>query len=327
MSVTTTQDRSVKPTASVPHGLTRPAGGRSPPAAAPTLLADVEGLTRSAIAAADPRRTDATTAARPSYSDLPWSDPRLALLDTLWGDGFIAPGGADEILRIARPFGLSSSSTVLLVGAGTGAPVTEIARGTGAWVSGFEADQTLVAAARLHIDGAGLGRRTAIDLWSPARPGFRSRYFNHAIALHALRVAPVEPVLSALRTAIRPGSHIAVIETVAGDTFNPAGPVETAWMTYDNRTRPPPTAPAISRALGRLGLDIRSAADLSQRHLCGAIDGWRRYVALLEQNRPDPNEAPVLLREAETWLERARLLESGAIRLMHWHAIRQTAEF
>jgi hypothetical protein len=294
---------------------------------APTLLADVEGLTRTAIAATGAGRTGSALPATPGDTDLPWSDPRLALLDTLWGDGFIGPGGGDEILRIVRPFGLSSSSTILLIGAGAGAPVTVIARGTGAWVSGFEADQALVAAARLHIDNAALGRRTAIDLWSPARPGFRSRYFNHAIALDALRAAPVEPVLSALRTAIRPGSHVAVVETIAGDTFNPSGPVETAWMTYDNRTRPPPTAPAISRALGRLGLDIRSATDISQRHLRGAIDGWRRYVALLEQNRPDPNEAPVLLREAETWLERARLLESGAIRLMHWHAIRQTAEF
>src|SRR5215212_3515379 len=72
-----------------------------------------------------------------------WSPERMGVLDSLWGDGFVFPGGEAETLRLAKPLGLSSASSLLLLGAGAGGPCCSVAQNLGVWVSGYEANAEL----------------------------------------------------------------------------------------------------------------------------------------------------------------------------------------
>ena len=45
----------------------------------------------------------------------PWHKGRLTVTDALWGDGYILPGGEVELLRLAKPLGLSAAASLLLL--------------------------------------------------------------------------------------------------------------------------------------------------------------------------------------------------------------------
>jgi hypothetical protein len=88
-----------------------------------------------------------------------WPAARLALAHRLWGGGFIFPGGEIETLRLARPLGASAATSLLMVGVGSGGPASVAARNLGTWVTGLEADPSLLAAARVLVKRAQLGKK------------------------------------------------------------------------------------------------------------------------------------------------------------------------
>jgi hypothetical protein len=61
-------------------------------------------------------------AALPEDDDPIWPSARISVAAALWGEGFLFPGGSDEVLRLAKPLGLTEASSLLLVGAGRRRP-------------------------------------------------------------------------------------------------------------------------------------------------------------------------------------------------------------
>ncbi len=53
--------------------------------------------------------------------------------------------------------------------------------------------------------------------------------------------------------------------------------------------------------------------------------GWRILLRDLHDNKPTPHQAVQLVAEAELWLLRRRLIRSGRLRMMRWHAISRLA--
>lgn len=253
----------------------------------------------------------------------PWSPLRLRLVEALWGEGFLLPGGAEEILRLAVPLGLSAASSLLLLGAGGGGPSVRLAGDLGVWVRGYESDPFLAATAARRIQRAGvaLAKRASVEVWDPQYSGFKRRTFHHALTIEALRTPRPEDVLAALAQAVRPGGQIALLETVAPTPLNPTDPAIAAWLRLEPGQLPLPDPARIARALERLGFEVRVAEDISARHMRQAVTGWRRLVRDLGTERPDAPHAAVLVGEAELWLRRIRLMRAGRLRLMRWLAV------
>ncbi len=262
---------------------------------------------------------------QPSAADLedcPWPVERLEVVDALWGEGFQFPGGEAETLRLVKPLGMSAASSLLLLGAGSGGPPCCIASDLGVWVTGYESDRELLNAATERSLHAGLARRAQIEAWDPESPSFERGFFHHGLALEPLRDGLVEPTLAALAQALKPGGHLVMLETVADIPLNAADPLVAAWQRLDGRRLDRlPAEIAITRALGRLGFDVRIVEDVSRRHMHQSVAGWREAVRGMEQAKPNRREAAQLIREAELWLLRIRLFRSHALRLVRWHAI------
>lgn len=257
--------------------------------------------------------------------DCPWPEERLEVVDALWGEGFQFPGGEAETLRLVKPLGLSAASSLLVVGAGSGGPPCSIASELGVWVTGYEADPELLNAATERSLHAGLSRRAQIAAWDPESPSFERGFFHHGLALEPLRDAAVEPTLAALAQALKPGGHLVLLETVADNPLNPEDPLVAAWQRLDGRRLDRlPAEITITRALGRLGFDVRIVEDVSHRHMHQSVTGWREAVRGMAQAKPNHREAAQLIREAELWLLRIRLFRSHALRLVRWHAIGTT---
>ena len=112
-----------------------------------------------------------------------------------------------------------------------------------------------------------------------------------------------------------------ITELAAPVPLDPTDETVRRWGELERRDPAGIVAPvSVTRMLGRVGLDVRIAEDMSQRHLEHAMLGWR--VMLRELGRkPTRQEAVPMVAEAELWLLRRRLIIDGRLRMMRWHAI------
>ena len=254
-----------------------------------------------------------------------WNRDRIALANSLWGEGFIFPAGEQETLRLANPLQLTEASSLLLVGAGTGGPACCIAAQLGAWVTGYEADPDLEAVATERSKRSGLGKRAAIKTWDPAVPNFSRRSFHNALSLEAFRGAPSGPVLVAIFQALRPNGELMLVDLVADDTLDPLDDSVAVWARLEGREAVVPTQQAIDAALAALGFEVRVTEDISLRHMQQALGGWHNVLRGMHAKKPSRAMAAILVHEAELWLRRISLIRASWIRLVRWDAIRSSA--
>ena len=252
-----------------------------------------------------------------------WPPARLAVTHRLWGEGFVLPGGAEDVLRLATPLGLSSASSLLLLGCGAGGPARCIASLFGAWVAGYEADPALIAEATAVCARANLGKRVRIAAWSPAAPEFPAHSCHHVVALDPFRQAAAGKLLEALGRALRPGGQVTLLATVAGPDFDPSAEEAAAWLRLEGGSAVLPEQDTITEALTSRRFDVRVTEDLSAAHMHQVVQAWRGLVRGLREagTRPSASLAEPLVREAELWLRRARLVRTGRLRWVRWHAI------
>ncbi len=260
---------------------------------------------------------------QPSLPASAWSAVRIDVVEELWGEGFVTPGGAEALMRLAAPLGLSDSSSVLLLGAGMGGGARLLAESFDAWVSGYEADGELaaLAAIRLKKIGGSAARRASVAVWDPAAPAFKRRFFHHALAIDVIRTAAPHDLLAASALALKPGGQFVVVQLVADPALDPADPGLLAWAGLEQRPAALPLADEITRVLVRLGFDVRVTEDISPRHMQQVLLGWAGLVGRLHGPKPAPLHAAAIVREAERWMRRVRLMQEGKLRLMRWHGI------
>jgi cyclopropane fatty-acyl-phospholipid synthase-like methyltransferase len=274
-----------------------------------------------AAKASVPAPAAAHPAAKAGSAEITLED-RLAVLTALWGEGFIGPGGEEEALRLAKPLGLTSSHSLLHLGAGLGGGTRAIAKASGAYVSGYELDPALAREASAAAAKAGMAKRAAVEVLDPKLPAIRSAYFHHALAQEALwPLADKQPVLANLVQAVKPGGQLMVTDLVRTDN----DPTDAAWTAWAVLERTPPhlgTERQIGRTMLGQGLDIRIVEDVTQRHITQALAAWMNRVTILRRAKPTPRQAALLVREAELWLRRCRLMQEGRMRMLRWHAIR-----
>ena len=112
-----------------------------------------------------------------------------------------------------------------------------------------------------------------------------------------------------------------LLEVVSDLPLDPTDPMVATWARLDNRPTQVPSELEITEVLGRHGFDVRIVEDLSRRDMQNAMQGWRTAVEAMAGARPSLRHAAVVVREAELWLARSRLMQTGRLRLVRWNAI------
>ena len=135
-----------------------------------------------------------------------YPDDFVAGLEWVWGEGFLSPGGPEEIGAIVEGLDLSGKR-VLDIGCGLGGADVVLVRELGAGhVVGIDIEEPLVDRARQLVADAGLGDRIEIQLVEPGPLPFDEGFFDVVFSKDSIIHIPDKPrfYIDVLRV-LRPG--------------------------------------------------------------------------------------------------------------------------
>ncbi len=110
----------------------------------------------------------------------------IKFLEELWGDGYLSPGGPDEVRRVLEGIDLFGKR-VLDIGCGSGGITASLVLEHGAHsVVGIDVEHPVVSAARARIDASGLSDRVDIQLVEPGPLPFEDSRFDVVFSKDAI---------------------------------------------------------------------------------------------------------------------------------------------
>ncbi|GAB4372577.1 MAG: 27-O-demethylrifamycin SV methyltransferase [Kiloniellaceae bacterium] len=246
-----------------------------------------------------------------SSGDILYDEHAITFLEELWGDGFLSPGGPEEVARVLEGIDLAGKR-VLDIGCGAGGITAALARDYGAAeVVGIDVEEPVCAAARRQAEKSGVAERVRIELVTPGPFPFPDASFDVVFSKDSIIHIPDKAFLAgeAFRV-LRPGGWF-----VASD-----------WLiSHDG-----PPSPEMARYIAQEALDFGMASPARYR---AALEGagftevslrnrnpWYREVArkeldLLQGAGRAKFEAVCgaaeIARQIETWRAMVVVLESG----------------
>lgn len=154
----------------------------------------------------------------------PLYTPRLiAVLETLWGEGFLSPGGPDEVARILGTADIRGAS-VLDIGCGAGGVDVALVRVHGAgWVTGIDVEDPVLERARAVVAAAGLSDRIGLAKVAPGPLPFPPGCFDVVFSKEAIVHIPDKTALMAeVFRVLKPGGRFLASDWLIGTDGPPS---------------------------------------------------------------------------------------------------------
>lgn len=250
-----------------------------------------------------------------------YDEAMQTLLQLVWGDGFLSPGGAEEIERLLEGSDISGC-TVLDIGCGLGA-IDELLvtrHGAGS-VVGIDIDPALLAKMAVRIEAAGLAGRIEGVLVSPGPLPFADARFDVVFSKDSLVQIPDKPAIFAeVHRVLRPGGRFIASDWLRGGT----GAYSPEMLEYFrlegiayNMASPAESEQALRFAgFADVALQDRNAwyLDLAEREVAAMEGPWKPLITRqIGQARAEHFVA--------NWRQLVVVLKRGELRPCHLKAI------
>ncbi|MDF1727029.1 MAG: methyltransferase domain-containing protein [Sulfitobacter sp.] len=245
-----------------------------------------------------------------------YDDRHIAFLEELWGEGYLSPGGPQEVARVIEGLPVREAR-MLDIGCGSGAIAVALVQEHGAGhVTGIDVETPVCAASRRRVAQAGLSDRIEIVEVTPGPLPFDAESFDIVFSKDSIIHIPDKEALAAdVFRILRPGGWFAASDWLIAHDDSPspemeayiaqedldfamasparyeaalkAAGFEDITLTNRNPWYTPIAREELSRFLGpeRPALEQAHGADL----IADQIDTWRAMIGVLESGEHCPH--------------------------------------
>lgn len=118
-----------------------------------------------------------------------YHDNLITLLELIWGDGYMAPGGRGNVARLLQGID-TEGRRILDIGCGIGGPAFDMARLHGAEVVGIDLESPLIERATRRASELGLAERCTFQTVQPGALPFPAESFDIVVTSAAITQTP-----------------------------------------------------------------------------------------------------------------------------------------
>lgn len=245
-----------------------------------------------------------------------WETPRVQLAQLLWGPGFSHPGGAEEALHLAKPFGLDPAMTVLDLSAGLGGGARALAETFGVWVTGLEQDKEFAEAGRELSRLAGYAKKANIAAFAPASFELRPSSIDCVTCRQFFHTVSDKPrLLRVIHQALKPRGQLLFTDFMLAGPDRAESEAIRAWIASE----PAPVAPwaveECTRALAGEKLDVRITEDITTPFRRMVIGAWADLIAGAADAALTDEFKQCMVEELERWARRVAAFDSGDLKV------------
>jgi phosphoethanolamine N-methyltransferase len=137
-----------------------------------------------------------------------YHDNMVTMLELIWGEGYMAPGGPGNVARMLRGIN-TRGKRILDIGCGIGGPAFEMARTFGAEVVGIDLEAPLIERARAAAARYGLAAQCTFQTVDIGPLPFAAQSFDIIVSSGAFtQTKDKEPVFRDCFGVLRPGGTL-----------------------------------------------------------------------------------------------------------------------
>ncbi len=153
--------------------------------------------------------------------DIEYHDAMMKMLELIWGEGFMAPGGFGSVDKMVEGLDLQGKR-VLDIGCGLGGPDCYLAEKLGAETTGIDLEPHLIESARERAQKNGLQSKCEFLLVEPGPLPFPDQHFDLVISSGAFTQIPDKSgIFTECFRVLRPGGSVSSYEwTTTQDTIS-----------------------------------------------------------------------------------------------------------
>lgn len=202
-----------------------------------------------------------------------YGDKMLALLQAVWGRGFLSPGGAEEIGRLIGSANLQGAS-VLDIGSGAGgAALTLIRAHHAAFVTGIDVEDTVLTEARALIAAEGQTNCIGFAKVVPGPLPFPPCTFGIVFSKDSLVHIPDKgPLMAEVFRVLKPGGRFIASDWLIGHD-GPPSPEMAAYIAAEDLDFGMTSAKGFAKAMQDVGFEGIST---------NSRNAWHHHLAITE---------------------------------------------
>ena len=256
--------------------------------------------------------------------DNSWPETRRKLAEKLWSAGFVLPGGTGYAESLVSGCSLTAAETMLEIGVGMGGGTQIIIGKFGNYVTGYERDADLAAAALHHAVTYDIDDKLVVNTVPFEDLTLKSKYFRAALMREIVyTIEDKEGLITKISESLKTGGSHLVMTDLLFDADDGSEELA-AWKAVEGRPVYPWTEAALTKTLGRAEMQPRIIEDESEEYCTMVVDAWSEYMKTIEGAEILPEIGRVLAREGEFWARRVAALKAGVLHYYRIEAVKDT---